>query len=197
MIVAVAPPVLPSSCTKSLPRHPAPRKNSRVNSQKVGVPPYLATLDSLSLWPRCSVCVSGQPMEIAFDTAPPRRVRSASMPGISTGSLLNRIERPSLAERLASGQNSKQPTTYVPLSPVKRRVLTCFHIARVPFARDHLGLQEVLSPRGQRLGDRRVQRPKQQKSWTESWTFSWQMTARTPRLIPSPGSWNPLWRRRM
>ncbi|KAH7887010.1 hypothetical protein F5I97DRAFT_1807930 [Phlebopus sp. FC_14] len=48
----------------------------------------------------------GQPMEIAFDTAPPRRVRSASMPGVSTSSLLNRIERPSLVERLESGKDT-------------------------------------------------------------------------------------------
>ncbi|KAI6044005.1 hypothetical protein EDC04DRAFT_2646685 [Pisolithus marmoratus] len=47
----------------------------------------------------------GQPMEIAFDTAPPKRMRSASMPGTS---LLNRIERPSLAERLDNGNESTQ-----------------------------------------------------------------------------------------
>ncbi|KAF8556820.1 hypothetical protein OG21DRAFT_1458547, partial [Imleria badia] len=57
----------------------------------------------------------GQPMEIAFDTAPPRRVRSASMPGISTASLLNRIERPSLAERLGNGEDTKQSTTTGPI----------------------------------------------------------------------------------
>lgn len=54
-------------------------------------------------------------MEIAFDTAPLRRVRSASMPGASTASLLHRIERPSLAERLGSDEDSKRPTMYVPL----------------------------------------------------------------------------------
>ncbi|KAH0826690.1 hypothetical protein J3R83DRAFT_5081 [Lanmaoa asiatica] len=59
----------------------------------------------------------GQSMEIAFDTAPPRRVRSASMPGVSTASLLNRIERPSLTERLGSGEDSKQPTT----GPIRAR----------------------------------------------------------------------------
>ncbi|KAG8216924.1 hypothetical protein J3R82DRAFT_7200 [Butyriboletus roseoflavus] len=53
----------------------------------------------------------GQPMEIAFDTAPPRRPRSASTPGVSTASLLNRIERPSLAERLGSGEDSRRSTT--------------------------------------------------------------------------------------
>ena len=52
-------------------------------------------------------------MEIAFDTAPPRRGRSASMPGVSTASLLNRIERPSLAERLGNGEDVKRSTTYV------------------------------------------------------------------------------------
>jgi THO complex subunit 4 len=39
----------------------------------------------------------GQPMEIAFDTAPLR-----------TSSLLSRIERPSLAERLSGGAGPKQ-----------------------------------------------------------------------------------------
>ncbi|KIJ62187.1 hypothetical protein HYDPIDRAFT_176708 [Hydnomerulius pinastri MD-312] len=50
----------------------------------------------------------GQPMEIAYDTASPRRVRSASMPGVSTSSLLNRIERPSLAERLGGNDEPKR-----------------------------------------------------------------------------------------
>jgi len=49
----------------------------------------------------------GQPMEIAFDTAP-SRVRSISMPGLSTSSLLSRIERPSLAERLSGGDEPKR-----------------------------------------------------------------------------------------
>ncbi|KAG9309583.1 hypothetical protein JVU11DRAFT_10564 [Chiua virens] len=57
----------------------------------------------------------GQPMEIAFDTAPPRRVRSTSMPGVSTASLLNRIERPSLAERLESGGDAQSPTATGPV----------------------------------------------------------------------------------
>jgi len=65
----------------------------------------------------------GQPMEIAFDTAPPRRMRSASMPGVSTASLLNRIERPSLAERLGSGEDSKQPTVTGPIRPRAPRSL--------------------------------------------------------------------------
>ncbi|KAF8137590.1 hypothetical protein EV363DRAFT_1254473 [Boletus edulis] len=59
----------------------------------------------------------GQPMEITFDSAPPRRVRSASMPGLSTASLLNRIERPSLAERLGSGEDVKQSTA----GPIRAR----------------------------------------------------------------------------
>ncbi|OAX41646.1 RNA-binding domain-containing protein [Rhizopogon vinicolor AM-OR11-026] len=50
----------------------------------------------------------GQPMEIAFDTTPPPRVRSTSMPGLSTSSLLSRIERPSLAERLSGGDEPKR-----------------------------------------------------------------------------------------
>ncbi|KAI9569886.1 hypothetical protein HD554DRAFT_2019684 [Boletus coccyginus] len=57
----------------------------------------------------------GQPMEIDFDTAPPRRPRSASMPGISTASLLNRIERPSLAERLGNGEDTRRTTTTGPV----------------------------------------------------------------------------------
>ncbi|KAI5996258.1 hypothetical protein EDD15DRAFT_2251365 [Pisolithus albus] len=52
----------------------------------------------------------GQPMEIAFDTTPPKRLRSASMPGVPTSSLLNRIERPSLAERLDNGGESTRKT---------------------------------------------------------------------------------------
>lgn len=60
--------------------------------------------------PRVFACPNhllGQPMEIAFDTAPPR-VRSTSMPGLSTSSLLSRIERPSLAERLSGGDEPKR-----------------------------------------------------------------------------------------
>ena len=64
-------------------------------------------------------------MEIAFDTAPPRRVRSASMPGISTASLLNRIERPSLAERLGNGEDTKQSPTYVPLFHGNHNTWSC------------------------------------------------------------------------
>lgn len=92
-------------------------------------------------------------MEIAFDTAPPRRVRSASMPGVSTASLLHRIERPSLAERLGSGEDSKQ-STYVPLFSGDRNAWShCSHIARVPFAREHPGLSEVVWHQGQKLVD--------------------------------------------
>ncbi|KAF9233205.1 hypothetical protein BU15DRAFT_80363 [Melanogaster broomeanus] len=58
-----------------------------------------------------------QPMDVAFDTAPPRRVRSASMPGVSTASLLNRIERPSLAERLGGGEESRKAATTGPIRP--------------------------------------------------------------------------------
>ncbi|KAF9233206.1 hypothetical protein BU15DRAFT_54234 [Melanogaster broomeanus] len=63
----------------------------------------------------------GQPMDVAFDTAPHRRPRSASMPGVSTASLLNRIERPSLAERLGGGEESRKAATCVlslPLIPI-------------------------------------------------------------------------------
>ncbi|KIJ14727.1 hypothetical protein PAXINDRAFT_169620 [Paxillus involutus ATCC 200175] len=59
----------------------------------------------------------GQPMEVAFDTGPPRRPRSASMPGVSTASLLNRIERPSLADRLETGEGSKRPPINAPVRP--------------------------------------------------------------------------------
>ncbi|KIK96200.1 hypothetical protein PAXRUDRAFT_32525 [Paxillus rubicundulus Ve08.2h10] len=59
----------------------------------------------------------GQPMEVAFDTVPPRRPRSASMPGISTASLLNRIERPSLADRLGTGDGSKHAAINAPVRP--------------------------------------------------------------------------------
>eukprot|EP00919_Chromeraceae_sp_WS-2016_P043795 GHVR01104546.1.p1 GENE.GHVR01104546.1~~GHVR01104546.1.p1 ORF type:complete len:122 (+),score=17.16 GHVR01104546.1:298-663(+) len=47
-------------------------------------------------------------MEITFDNAPPRRLRTTSMPGLSTSSLLSRIEKPSLAERLGGGGDHKQ-----------------------------------------------------------------------------------------
>ncbi|KAH7913321.1 hypothetical protein BJ138DRAFT_1002621 [Hygrophoropsis aurantiaca] len=54
------------------------------------------------------ILAKGQPMEIAFDNTPPRRVRSTSMPGLSTSSLLSRIEKPSLAERLAGSNDEKR-----------------------------------------------------------------------------------------
>ncbi|EIW78609.1 hypothetical protein CONPUDRAFT_108567 [Coniophora puteana RWD-64-598 SS2] len=50
----------------------------------------------------------GQPMEIASHVDAPRRTRSASMPGVSTASLLNRIEKPSLVDRLNPTDNKKQ-----------------------------------------------------------------------------------------
>ncbi|KAI6148613.1 hypothetical protein BKA82DRAFT_4139687 [Pisolithus tinctorius] len=61
----------------------------------------------------------GQPMEIAFDTTPPKRTRSASMPGVPTSSLLNRIERPSLAERLDNGNEAIRKTDTA--GPLRRR----------------------------------------------------------------------------
>ncbi|KAI6168421.1 hypothetical protein EDD17DRAFT_1466083 [Pisolithus thermaeus] len=60
----------------------------------------------------------GQPMEIAFDTAPPKRLRSTSLPGVSTSSLLNRIERPSLAERLDNGSEPTRKTSTT--GPIRR-----------------------------------------------------------------------------
>ncbi|KAF9225710.1 hypothetical protein BS17DRAFT_794617 [Gyrodon lividus] len=65
----------------------------------------------------------GQPMTVTFDAAPPRRRRSATMPGVSTASLLNRIERPSLAERLGSGEQSKQAVTPHSAGPSRPRAL--------------------------------------------------------------------------
>ncbi|KAL4067028.1 hypothetical protein V8B97DRAFT_2009679 [Scleroderma yunnanense] len=53
----------------------------------------------------------GQPMEIAFDTTPPKRPRSSSMP------LLNRMERRSLAERLGNGAQLTEKTE---LGPTRR-----------------------------------------------------------------------------
>ncbi|KAF8437999.1 hypothetical protein L210DRAFT_3545179 [Boletus edulis BED1] len=73
----------------------------------------------------------GQPMEITFDSAPPRRVRSASMPGLSTASLLNRIERPSLAERLGSGEDVKQSTA----GPIRARAPRSARLVVAPRSR--------------------------------------------------------------
>ncbi|KAJ6487783.1 hypothetical protein C8R45DRAFT_256549 [Mycena sanguinolenta] len=49
------------------------------------------------------ILAKGQPMSIAFDVTPPRqpRVRSSSAP--STSSLLNRIQKPPLLDRLSGG----------------------------------------------------------------------------------------------
>ncbi|EGO03738.1 hypothetical protein SERLA73DRAFT_175356 [Serpula lacrymans var. lacrymans S7.3] len=67
------------------------------------------------------MAAKGQSMEIAFDTAaPPRRPRSVSMPGSKTSSLLNRIERPSLAERLGSGGEKQQQGGFS-LGPIRTR----------------------------------------------------------------------------
>ncbi|KIM70562.1 hypothetical protein SCLCIDRAFT_1206689 [Scleroderma citrinum Foug A] len=54
----------------------------------------------------------GQPMEIAIDTTPPKRPRSASLP------LLNRLERRSLADRLGNGEQAAERTE---LGPIRRR----------------------------------------------------------------------------
>lgn len=51
-----------------------------------------------------NIDVTGQPMEIAIDTAPPKRPRSASLP------LLNRLERRSLADRLGNGEQATERT---------------------------------------------------------------------------------------
>lgn len=135
-------------------------------------------------------------MEIAFDTAPPRRLRSASVPGVSTASLLNRIERPSLAERLGSGEGSKQPRSYVPpFSGNHNPWLCCSHIARVPSALERPGLQEAVWHQDQKLADRPARRRRRQRNWTKSWMFSWRMMAKTLQWIRR--SWSPSQRLRM
>ena len=53
----------------------------------------------------CFCLPLGQPMEIVFDTLPPRNPRrSASVP--STSSLLNRIQKPPLVDRLSRDDSS-------------------------------------------------------------------------------------------
>ncbi|KAH9478311.1 THO complex subunit 4 [Psilocybe cubensis] len=59
----------------------------------------------------------GQPMSIAFDTTPPPRAPRASRRAVSaptTKSLLNRIEKPPLAERLAPADDSAIKTPSAP-----------------------------------------------------------------------------------
>ncbi|KAF8186873.1 hypothetical protein K438DRAFT_1936583 [Mycena galopus ATCC 62051] len=67
------------------------------------------------------ILAKGQPMSIAFDVAPPRqpRTRSSSAPTTSTASLLARIQKPPLLDRLSGG--SKDDSALPSRAPCARR----------------------------------------------------------------------------
>uniref|UniRef100_A0A8H8CJP1 Chromatin target of PRMT1 protein C-terminal domain-containing protein n=1 Tax=Psilocybe cubensis TaxID=181762 RepID=A0A8H8CJP1_PSICU len=78
--------------------------------------PIHLPLDRSILW-YANISLVGQPMSIAFDTTPPPRAPRASRRAVSaptTKSLLNRIEKPPLAERLAPADDSAIKTPSAP-----------------------------------------------------------------------------------
>lgn len=118
----------------------------------------------------------GQPMTIAFDMVAPRnpRVRSASGPP-TTASLLNRIQKPPLLDRLSRDDSSiKTPSgPYVPFLPQSIcNVLIDFIDAAEDHRRQDLpepvnALQPTPMALAQnRPADQRSRRP--QKSWTRN-----------------------------
>ncbi|KAF9530216.1 hypothetical protein CPB83DRAFT_892835 [Crepidotus variabilis] len=69
------------------------------------------------------ILAKGQPMTITYDVAPRAPRRTASTPSFSsTRSLLNRVEKPPLAERLTKEESSKIPKG--PKAPTGPRNLT-------------------------------------------------------------------------
>lgn len=64
------------------------------------------------------ILAKGQPMSIAYDSGPPRTTRRvASAPG----SLLNRIQKPALADRLSQDDSSTMTVSTRTTGPIRSR----------------------------------------------------------------------------
>jgi len=75
------------------------------------------------------ILAKGQPMSIAYDSGPPRMPRrAASLPG----SLLNRIQKPPLADRLSRDDSSIKAAPPRGTGPIRTRRGGARHTPRVP-----------------------------------------------------------------
>ncbi|KAJ7760791.1 hypothetical protein B0H14DRAFT_2973416 [Mycena olivaceomarginata] len=63
------------------------------------------------------ILAKGQPMTIAFDVTPPRQPRNRSSSAPTTSSLLNRIERPPLLDRLSGTKSGSKDDSALPRGP--------------------------------------------------------------------------------
>ncbi len=164
MTAAVAPPERPSLPLKLLLKPQKHSSNSMASLQKVALLPVLHADVRL-------IVGSGQPMSISYHTV---ARRSVSAPTTST--LLNRIQKQPLLNRLGVDEPAPKAKPYV---YIYAQAMHLTHVTVAPSGLKHRG---TVNPQQ----NRRLRNPRLQKTSTRSWRLSWVMQSphRTWRWPP-------------